>query len=196
MNTNQIQIQKTTDHMSVVSPYIPSFPPAARNLGGKWNPSAAAWIFDVRDEERVRDLLMEVYGTDGSPETGADLVTLRVTLNQDWAARTDPLYLAGRCVARAYGRDSGAKLGDGVVVVAGRFTSGGSVKNWNTVGRAGTVFEIRDLPRAAAGKAAESFERGDAQIIEPSQPDRKAQLMEEKAVLLARLAEINAEIGD
>lgn len=36
----------------------------AKALGGRWDPKAAAWVFDARDEQRVRDLARAVFGSD------------------------------------------------------------------------------------------------------------------------------------
>lgn len=61
-----------------------------------------------------------------------------------------PVEVAGRTIARAWGRDSGAKLGDGVVKLQGRVGSGGSMKNWETVVDADVV--LHDCPRKVAEK--------------------------------------------
>jgi hypothetical protein len=58
--------------------------------------------------------------------------------------------VAGREVARAFGRDSGAKLGPDVVVRAGGFHSGGSRKNWRITVKDGTSFDLLRLPVAMA----------------------------------------------
>ena len=120
--------------LTVHSPYNPDFPARAKRLGGKWNAGAKAWTFDTRDEERVRALCRKVYGEDGSPI--AETVTVRVTVNQEWYVYGGGLYLMGRELCYARGRDSGAKLGPGVVLLAGEVLSGGSVKNWRTLARA------------------------------------------------------------
>lgn len=57
------------------APYHPSFSGFARQIGGRWIADKRAWSFDSRDVARVRDLLLDLFGTDGSP---TELVTLRV----------------------------------------------------------------------------------------------------------------------
>lgn len=59
------------------------------------------------------------------------------------------IYLAGRVIAGARGRDSGVTIGNGVVLVSGEIKSGGSVKNWLTVVKSESVFRILDLPLGA-----------------------------------------------
>ncbi|MGE0257299.1 MAG: DNA repair protein RadC [Alphaproteobacteria bacterium] len=48
--------------IAVSSPYNPQFPARARELGGIWDRGRSVWLFDPRDEERVRALCEEVYG--------------------------------------------------------------------------------------------------------------------------------------
>ena len=147
---NEIVIKMKGDgKLSVASPYNPAFAPGAKRLGGRWSAATKAWQFDPRDEQRVRELCRSVYGTDGSPSEAGDLVTIRVTAPDGWDVYGRGLYIYGRQVAWATGRDSGARLCDGVIVLKGSFDSGGSMKNWMTVCKPGTVFELRDLPRKA-----------------------------------------------
>jgi hypothetical protein len=153
MATTTVSVRPATinadPRIVVYSPYHPDFAPRAKLLGGKFAKSQSGpyWHFDPRDEARVRDLCREIYGTDGSDPAG-DLVTIRATLN--YLYRDDPaLYIAGRQVARVLGRDSGARLAEGVVLVSGRLSSGGSARYYHLTAQRGTVIEIRDLPRAA-----------------------------------------------
>lgn len=141
-----VEIETTTKNVIVTSPYQPDFPKLARKIGGRWkNPS---WIFDIRDESRVRELCRDIYGTDGT--TTGEMVTLRVTVPTSDYDRSLSFYVAGRQVARAFDRDSGARLGEGIVLIKGGFYSGGSRKNPHIGVEAETVFEVRDVPKAAA----------------------------------------------
>lgn len=63
-----VSIRRVDNHIHVSSPYHPDFPPAARQLGGKWD--SDVWVFDARDDARVRGLCCDIYGTDG--DVGAD----------------------------------------------------------------------------------------------------------------------------
>jgi hypothetical protein len=166
------------------TPYSPTFPAAAKKLGGRWVPERKAWQFDGRDEAAVRALCVRLFGTDGSPETTADVLTIRApsgVCTNDGTA----LWLAGRQVARVLGRDSGARLGDGVVVVTGSFGSGGSMKNPRIVVKAGTVFELRDVPRAMAEKVHAEYHGVtllDAQgtvVLEPTSAEEPAPVVAE-----------------
>lgn len=185
---NKINITTTTESIAVQAPYHATFVARARDLGGKWR--APSWVFDVRDENRIRELCRECYGTDGLT---ADLCTLRIEWKQSSVVDKAGFVAAGRPVARAFGRDSGAKLDDGVVMLAGGFGSGGSVKNWVTTVDEGTVVLVRDFPRAEAERlVAEQPASRRVYAIEAEAPvvDREA-LSAERERLLARLAEID-----
>jgi len=125
----------------VKAPYNTEFPRKAGELGGRWNGSR--WDFDERDLESVRRLCWEWFGEDGDR---VGLVTIRVCVEGDLTASAGPVTLAGRVIASAKGRDTGAKLGEGVVLLEGRASGGGSVKNWQTVVHQGAVFLVRDFP--------------------------------------------------
>ena len=135
-----ISIQELNSQLIVVSPFHPALPIKARSIGGKWvDPS---WVFDTRDRERVADLYRSVYGYD---QFDVETVDIQVKLRDECFIYADKsaLFLAGRQLARANGRDSNANLGDGVVMVAGDFRGGGSLKNWVTRSSEGAIFEIR-----------------------------------------------------
>ncbi len=134
----------------VYTPYHPDFPSAARDMGGQWR--SPAWVFDARDEKRVRDFCLDLFGTDGSP---CELVTLRVTLSGsvcDRAGKETEIYIGGRRCAWVFGNDDNrARLGYGVVLVEGRLFGSGSRRNPNISWSDGTtVLEVRDVPRVKA----------------------------------------------
>jgi len=150
-----IEIKTVENQVFVTTPYHPKFPPAARRLGGRWLAQKKVWSFDLRDEERVRELCYDIYGTDGSK---TDLVDVRIVVGEDdWKAYNGGLYFAGRKIASAYGRDSGALLGEGVVLLSGSIKSGGSRKYWTSLATAGSIFEVRDVPRRAVPETHDSL---------------------------------------
>ena len=188
-----VTITKSPTNIRVASPFNRNFVSAAKMIGGKW--ASPHWVFDVRDEDRVRDLCMEHYGEDGRATT--ERVTLRATFPGGVGVFGDSIRLAGREIASAFGRDSGAKIGSGVVVLSGGFASGGSMKNWKTVIHEDTVVLVRDVPRALADRLLADGgldqEKAVAVAIEPEAPaiDRDA-LAKERERLVARVAEIES----
>lgn len=184
-----IKIDRTDSTLDVVSPYCPQFVRRAKEIGGKWN--GRAWSFDARDEQVVRQALHAIYGGDDTTPR----VSVRVTLGEDCYQPTGPVVLAGRSIASARGRDSGARVGDGVVVEAGGFISSGSVKNWSTRARPGTVIVMHDVPRPAVDLIAEHEDVEEVEVVSGDEPDYDA-LRAERERLVARLAEIDAELED
>lgn len=162
---NPVSVEVKDDKIITASPYHPDFPKKARSLGGDWSRPDETWTFDVRDEKRVRKLLKETYGYDGSETKETDLVTVRYTVTQD---DENPLWIAGREVANRFGRDSQVSLGENVIVIDGEFSSSaGSRRNPRLIdsydARAGVkvTLEIRDLPRSLAEK-----EKLDVEIVD------------------------------
>jgi hypothetical protein len=182
--TTTVQITTTDTSVTLVSLYHHALPDKARAIGGRFDSATKAWHFDVRDEQRVRNLAREVYGTDGTP---GQTVTVRLDIS---AFRNEgSVFLLGREIATRPSRDAPVRLGRGVIVVAGGFDwRGGSVKNPRLDPDDGTVLEIRDVPAEHS-----DLQRDDVQIIDQS-IDVGA-LLAERERLLARVAEIDATIA-
>ena len=142
-----VQIVTTGSTIAVSTPHPnTNFNKKAKDLSGRWHPDRAAWVFDSRNEALVRGALKRAYGTDGSTE--ADVVSVQMTVDKsEWHG---PVTVAGRVICRAYDRDSGAKLGPGVVKLSGTAPSGGSRANWTSVARG--TFVLHDVPRKTAMK--------------------------------------------
>lgn len=162
--TPTLKAQPLTNGTSVLkltSDYHPSMAPKAKAIGGRWHTETKSWRFDPRDEQRVRDLCLSVYGIDPF-EPPTELVTvhlpLRAGLEKDETgtyvsgnASGGELWAFGREIAQRPGRDSSVRLGDGVIVFSGGFPSrGGSVKNPSLQPESGTILEVRDVPRRLA----------------------------------------------
>jgi len=63
-----ISIIARDGRLAVSTPFHPDFPSRARVLGGEWDAARRVWLFDPGDDERVRTLCREIYGTDaGEP---------------------------------------------------------------------------------------------------------------------------------
>ena len=191
----EIKIIKTGDAIAVTSPYNPSYTSRAKKLGGKWDASQSAWVFNARSEPHVRELLLDEYGSDGSP---AELVDIRVTTLSDIRASARPITLCGRVVVSARGRDSGARLGEGVSLIKGRAASGGSVKNWVTMLTEGAVFEMFDVPRRAVESCIEvGDDEFQIEIIRAGeQPDERAQNCAAIAESAGQIADALSTSGD
>ncbi len=181
-----VTISKDASGVKVESPYDLKFVHAAKGLGGRWG--GGVWTFDARDEEAVRRLAVEIYGTDGSD---APPVTVRVPVGQ---ARYEREWrVAGMTLVMRPGRDMPVRFGPGVVVVEGGFaSSGGSVKNPDINAKEGTVVEVRDV---SPGVARKIVAEAPGAVIVGQDAQLRDGLAAERARLVARIAEIDATLA-
>ena len=156
-----VKIENENGKVTVKSPYNPNFPEEARKIGGKW--TGKKWTFDQRDEERVRNLCIKVYGTDGTLQGLVDvqvrLCPGRISKHEIWAL--------GREVIARPGRDAEVRMGEGVILLEGQFgKSGGSHQYPAIAAKTGTetdtvLLEIRDVPR----QLVENFEHEHLELV-------------------------------
>lgn len=177
---------------SIRSPYDTDFVSKVKALGGRWDASTKTWQVDARDEARARDLCREVYGTDGDPVEGADLVTVRVHLADHEVSRREGAHakFAGRRIATRPGRDDAVRLSEGVVLIEGTLPGcGGSMRYPEIDASQDVIVEVRDIPRATL-----SLEREDSyEIVGETRGEVDVDaLLTEREALLARIAEIDA----
>lgn len=177
----------------VISPYNPDFVARIKALGGRWNPSERAWSVNSAALGDVRAAMMEIYGQ--TDEVSSDTVTAVVTFGQQQQELRNAYRLFGRIVASAFGRDSGAHVGDGVSFVSGAPESGGSAKNWATVIPKGCVVKMYDVPRWIVERDLRNLPDGVTVQVEGTGHSARDALLAERARLMARIAEIDAALG-
>lgn len=152
MSSISVSVKVNEQKVFVSSPYNREFVKRARELGGKWENDV--WQFDARDEARVRELCLRIYGTDGTP---TPLATIQINL--DAAMRhnrsDDELIVGPVTVLKKFNRDSAPKLGTGCVVIGGGLKSyGGSRNNPKITYESDTIIEVRGVPQIIANKLA------------------------------------------
>lgn len=178
--------------IAVETPYNPNFVSKIKKAGGKWNASNKTWEIDERSINTVRAIMREVYGQDDLPQ---ELVTVKVTVGSSISQLRGPIVMFGRTVASAFGRDTGARIGEGVCFEKGGCRSGGSMKNWYTFILAGSEITIYDVPKLAVEqKIGWDEDFGSFEVIEADDP--LAALRAEKEALLKRLAEIELLLNE
>ena len=173
---------------SVYTPYNKEFIAKIKQIGGrKWNSDEKCWMVPESEIETVRGYMSEVYGeTDQMDES--ERVTVKLSFQDEYTASKGPVTLFGKDIARAWGRDSGARVCDDVVLEEGTITSGGSCANWKTIIKEGAVLRVKGISKAMLEKE-DLPSYITCEVIEDKEIDRLA-LMQEKEKLLARLAEI------
>ena len=190
-----IKVEMKGNKAYIKSPYNANFVSRIKLMGGKWNMDSRRWEIKADALGAAREIMMDIYGeTDQEP--AAETVTLVIEFSKDVIGRCEPISIAGKTIARAFGRDSGAKIGDDAAFISGEPRSDGSARNWTTVIPAGCVVEVYNVPKSKADEFVSASDprytihiKGDVKV------DREA-LMKEREALLARLAEINKILGE
>ena len=175
----------------ITSPYNPDFISKVKLMGGKWDAVRKVWKVEENLIEDVRSIMREVYGRDDRGELSGTC-TVIVSFSEDVDGYKSPVTVFGRVIASAYGRDSGAKVGEGCAFLEGRPESGGSMKNWRTTVPAGSKVKIMDVPKCILSDT--SLPDGASFMVVDDEINREA-LLEEKENLLKRLKEIDRLLG-
>lgn len=186
------QINEIGSKIEIITPYHPAYVKLIKQTCAQWN--GTGWVTDKRNIDVVREIMREVYGRDDTPIPSSDLVTVRLTFPDGCSKWRGAVCACGHVIASAFGRDSGAKIGSDVCFSRGGATSGGSVKNWQTIIYSGSVCLIYDVPRSIAVEAHMPDGIKFEVIEQGSNSDRKNSLLEEKKELEVKLARVNAEL--
>src|SRR5215813_13408366 len=104
-----VSIVDQDGRLAVSSPYHPNFPARARLLGGEWDVARRLWTFDAREDDRVRSLCREIYGTDGADETAPLPSVVEHGRNEFSEGAAVPHYFGHRQRLRERLIDSGAE---------------------------------------------------------------------------------------
>lgn len=144
---DDIQLKVKDGKVYTTSYYNSDFVGKARGLQGKWD--SGQWVFPEAILEHVKNAMLDCYGVTG--ENPYPVCVLEIK-NFSKDGHQSGVELFGRPVAKASGRDSGAKLQDHIIKISGRVNSGGSVKNWRTVVE-NANFEIHKFAIARAQRA-------------------------------------------
>ncbi|WP_189378858.1 hypothetical protein [Thalassotalea profundi] len=94
-------------------------------------------------EDLIRAKLIHYFGA--CDDVSAEKVDVVITFKRTVEVRKRPVSIAGRIFARAHGRDTGASTGDGIALLDGDITSGGSNANWTSVVESGAKFRVNGL---------------------------------------------------
>lgn len=171
---------------NVYTPYNPDFVKKIKGIGGaKWNDSQKCWSIPETAVEAVREIMADIYGYSDVKEN--ETVSLKITFNKAIHSERSDVVLFGKVLAHAYGRDSGARVGDDVAYISGGATSGGSVKNWDSVVREGSVAILSNVNKSVYEKAETEY---DITVEVIKAKEDKQSLLEEKERLLKRIIEI------
>lgn len=110
----------------------------AKDLSGKWFSERKRWIFPKMAAPEVAKL---------NQRFNTNPIIIEIVAKRRLEVTTDPVTCLGYTIARAFGRDGGAKLGDQVMLLKGGQTSGGSRANWKTIVYEGSRYRL-EVPAA------------------------------------------------
>ncbi len=187
-----MKVIKEDDKIKVQSDYNSDFVKRAKLIEGKWN--APYWVFPDENEDKVRALLLEIYGENGLPQETVDIFVDISCSSYDLHDGSD-IKLLGRILCFRPGRDMQVKLADNVLLEKGGFpSSGGSARYPRVLPEEGTILRVKKCPLSF-------YERvKDMSIVtlcEPSDDNvKRSRLLEEKEKLLKRLDEIETELAN
>ena len=163
--------------VELYTPYNADFVKAIKALGGaRWNGSKRCWTISEDMLPQARQIMMDVYGY--TDEEQGETITVKVTFTKDVYEECDSVVILGKTVARAYGRDTGAKPGEDVLLQEGTLASGGSRANWRSIVRAGAVVTLYNVSKALYDAKKDSLPDGvTVEIIEEEgkKEDKKEQ---------------------
>lgn len=186
------KVKNNGKYILVKVPYNPIFIDAVKNMGGKWDKDKEEWKLRAELLGEVRKKMLLCFGRDDTP---AKLVNVRVqTLDAITSEYNESIYMYGRMICGAWGRDSGVNLGESVAFIEKVGESAGSIKNWYTRIPADAVFIIFDVAENALSLPNEYDE--DIKIEIMQKEIVTDELMREKELLLQRIAEIDTILKD
>lgn len=109
---------------------------SAKNLGGHWDSSQKLFVFEnTLAKEKILALKEKWEG---------ETVVVDIKAARDLEEYRSNLTFAGYTLAFCGGRDSGSKLNVAhVQMLAGKISSGGSMKNWYATCKEGTIFRLK-----------------------------------------------------
>lgn len=184
-----MKIEINENKAYVFTPYNKNFVSEIKKIGGaKWDQSRKAWCIPADAVEQARVIMKRVYGETDIPDGGRK-VSVQLTFKESFSADRSAITIFGKTVATAFGRDSGAKVGNDAIFTSGAPESGGSAKYWQTIVPEGSVVVLRDVPENML-KSEAIPDYISVEILE-QRPNRE-QLEVERKKLLARIAEIDA----
>jgi len=146
-----IDVTVEGDLVVLKSPYNDECIKRIKALGGRWNPRRRVWEVNSRYEDNVREIAMDIYGTDGRK---VETTTIRIDLDKYGGTLYDEIVIAGQTVVKKRHRDQLPVLVRTAVVKGKLLSSGGSLRYPLIKWKAGTILEVWDVPLSIASKLA------------------------------------------
>lgn len=188
---SEFRIENTENgKIAIYTPYDKKFVQTIKRIGSaRWN--GDAWTVPEDYIDDVRDIMKDIYGRDD--QDAGETVDCEIEFSREIYEDKAAVTMFGKTLSRAWGRDSGAKVGDDVILLEGNIGSGGSRANWDSRVYEGAKFIVKSIPKARFEKEKDEYcEKygDDVKITVVSEKVDKDALLEEKAKLEKRIQEI------
>lgn len=188
----KIEVEKDEQYIYTETEYSNEFVKGARKLSGKW--TGRRWKFDIRHEDRVRELLINVYGKDES-DAEVECVTVKLDLYgylEEINRNPKDIEMFGRVLACRLNRDSDVKLHNTVIISKGEFYSSGGSRNYPSLSpHEDLELEILDVPKSLYLKALNDEDIAPYISLVDGHEKQRQILLDEKESLLSRIKEID-----
>jgi len=196
MSTDGVRVVIDGAGLYVFAPYNKIFVDRAKvDHSGRWDAQKRAWRFRTSDEAGVRQLVLSVYGTDGS--AAAETVDVLVRTGPGGLKSSGESICSeslGRDLVKKSERDTTAWLTEGVSLHSGpRFPSRSGSAKYPTCsdGTRVRVLLVRGVPRSLAEQAVVASPQI-YRIARTREEIDAVALREERERIVARLAAIDA----
>ena len=191
----KVKVVVKEEYAELYTPYSKLFVTEIKSIGGaKWKAEKSCWTIPTDALDIAKEIMMRIYGEDGDKKQPT--LTVRITLEKaQYGEYCGSYTLLGKTVARALGRDSGAKIGEDVIFEVGKPTSGGSAKNWYAVVPMGSIIRLSNVSITLWEEFQAQDHEGIIAEVVADKIDKQA-LEAEKEKLLKRLAEIEKLLSD
>jgi len=185
-----ISITVKDEIANIYVPYNKEFISEIKNIGSaKWNSDEKCWTVPEEYIDNVREMMVHIYGY--SDISKNETVKVAVKFLEGVAETKDSVKIFGKDVSKATSRDSGARVGENVVLVSGKIESGGSRVYWESQVEEGTIFSLSKVNKNVFDKEKNNPPYKIEILDVKDEVERKSELIAEKEKLLSRISEIN-----
>ena len=157
------------DKAFVFTPYNRDFVDRIHGIGGaKWN--GRCWEVPADAVDLVKRIMVDVYGVS---DLGGDTVDVEIRFLKTYYSESgENLIIAGKSIARGFGRDSNVVIDADTRIIEGSIKTGGSRKYWSVRAIEGTVIMVKNVSRAKLAEVED--EELEIKVLERSQADQVA----------------------
>lgn len=187
----KVKINREGNKLQITSPYNGAFVGRMRELNGKWNRDLKVWEVNEEYEDKVYEAILKIYRVD---LTGIEEYMIVEYCAKDFEDRDkDDIRIGNIVTVYRPSRDSKVILRD-TAIMEGEFDkSGGSVKHPAVFDRGeGYNVILRSTIYKKEYEKLSDEEKSKLTIIKKQ--DKKERLLNEKEILIKRLAEIEEEL--